>query len=220
MIFFDFDGTIVDVWPRYHQVFLTASKIFGIPFSLYRDTKQALISDRSVANHLGIKLPSEYFEQKRSLLEAEEFLRLDTLLLPSEELLSFFSQYDCRILTNRRRITAFEKEMENLGLRDLTEKAIILNPESKIRKKRFIEENFPQGFHIIVGDSEAEWEAADLKNVYAILVQTGLRRPENFPTGERCVIMPSIRCFISDCKKQIIKNVPLTFMSQTGMNKI
>lgn len=197
MIFFDFDGTIAHVWPRYHQAFLTASGITGVPLSDYREVKQTLVSDREVARHFGIELSEEYFLRKRNLLESEELLRLDTLLIAPEELEIFFFKYECRILTSRRRADAFLNEMETLGLGGIAGQAIILDSDCGVSKKDFLEQNFSIGAHIVVGDSEAEWEAARLENVCAVLVQTGSRMPESFSPTKRCRILPSIQEFIA-----------------------
>lgn len=196
MIFFDFDGTVADIWLRYHRVFLTASAFSSISLSDYRDAKQTLVSDQAVAQRFGAELPEAYSQRKRALLEELEFLRLDTLLVSPKELTSFFSKNDSRFLTKRRRAEAFFEELETLGLGELVKQSVVLDPDRKISKKLFLERNFPHGSHIIVGDSKEEWEAAKLKNVYTVLVRTGLRKPEDFPLMERCTVMPSIREFM------------------------
>ncbi len=197
MIFFDFDGTIVDVWFRYYQVFLSAARITGVSLADYKEAKQTLLSDREVARHFGLALPDTYSTVKQKLLETERFLCLDSILLPPEKLIAFFSQHDCRLLTSRRRPNAFLSELKALGLGQLSDRAFILDPNSDINKRGFLAQYFSQGFHVIVGDSEAEWEAATLKNMHAILVRTGLRKPEDFLPANRCTIMSSVEEFIA-----------------------
>ena len=85
MIFFDFDGTIADLWPRYYQVFLAASGISGVSQWDYVEAKRSLVSDGEVARHFEKTLPEGYFQKKRMLLEAETYLRLDTLLVSRSE---------------------------------------------------------------------------------------------------------------------------------------
>jgi len=202
MIFFDFDGTVVDLWPRYYQVFLAASGLSGVSLPDYREAKRALVSDRAVARRFGTELPEAYFRRKRALLESEDLLCLDRLLAAPEELEAFFSQASCRILTSRRRAGAFFKELEFLGLGGLAGRSIVLDPGRGVSKKAFLAREFPRGSHLIVGDSEAEREAAGLENVRAVLVQTGLRRPEDFPPARRCTILPSIREFLAIYRKR------------------
>lgn len=196
MIFFDFDGTVVNVWPRYYRVFLAASELTGISQYDYIEAKRALISDEKVARHFGKDIPSQYFARKRALLECDGYLRLDTLLVSATELNAFFSRFECRLLTQRRRFQAFFEELKDLGLGCLSNQAIVLNPDQGISKKMFLKKNFPQSNHIVVGDSESEWEAAALRNIHTVLVETGLRRPGDFPLSTRHTVVPSISAFI------------------------
>lgn len=202
MIFFDFDGTIVNVWSRYYQVFLAASEFTGISQRDYVKAKRTLISDREVAHHLGRSLPAWYFLKKRALLESEDYLRLDTLFVSEIELNAMFSKFECRFLTERRQVNAFFTELKNLGLSHLSDQAIVLDPAQKVSKKEFLMQNFPHSNHIVIGDSAAEWETAALENVHAVLVQTGLRQPEDFPLSTRHTVVPSVSVFIRFCMER------------------
>jgi len=197
MIFFDFDGTIADVWPRYYQVFLAASGISGISLPDYVKAKRALVSDAKVARNFGEDLPAGYAAKKRTLLESRDYLRLDTLLVPAARLETFFSKFECLLLTGRRQAAAFLAELEDLGLGCLSNHCVALDPDRGISKKAFLEQNFSRSSHIIVGDSEAEWEAATLENVHAVLVRTGLRCPEDFLLTKRHSVVPSVTTFIT-----------------------
>lgn len=197
MIFFDFDGTVVNLWPRYHQVFLAASEISGISQRDYMKAKRVLVSDSEVARYFGETLPEGYFAKKRILLEAEDYLQLDTPLVSPAKLNAMFSKFECRFLTNRRRTAAFLAELENLGFGQLSDRAIILDPDRGISKKEFLARNFSQSPHIVIGDSESEWETASLENIRAILVRTGLRQPEDFHLTKQHMVMPSASAFIA-----------------------
>ena len=61
MIYFDFDGTIVDVWQRYYQVFLAAGGVSGLGSKEYIAAKRRLGKDDLVAAALGVLLPSTYY---------------------------------------------------------------------------------------------------------------------------------------------------------------
>lgn len=73
---FDFDGTLIDLWPRYHAVFCG---LLGIDISLeaYREIKKRLVKDEMVAHYFGAHLPDGYFEQKSKRLEDREYFLLD-----------------------------------------------------------------------------------------------------------------------------------------------
>lgn len=197
MIFFDFDGTVVDLWPRYHQVFLATSGLSDISQRDYMEAKRALVSDHKVIRHFGGVLPKGYFRKKRILLEAEDYLQLDVLLVSPAELNAIFLSEECRFLTCRRCPNAFLSEMDGLGLGHLSGQVIVLNPDQGVSKKEYLTQTASRTPHIVVGDSKAEWEAAS-DNVRVVLVRTGLRWPEDFPLTERHTVVSSVSVFISD----------------------
>ena len=55
MIYIDFDGTIVDIWARYHRVFMEASGNFDIPLEEYIQVKKKEPSDVRVAEYFSSK---------------------------------------------------------------------------------------------------------------------------------------------------------------------
>ena len=63
MIIFDFDGTLVDLWPRYCAVFNDILKS-SVSLNKYKLAKQSLKNDRLVAESFGIVLPKDYYEKK------------------------------------------------------------------------------------------------------------------------------------------------------------
>lgn len=196
MIFLDFDGTIVDLWPRYHRAFCIAAGTDSVRLEDYRRTKRRFPADRDLAEALHIALPADYFSRKRQLLESEPLLKLDTLLLSATALTDFFALRDCRILTGRRQKALFLEELARLGLAQLTEYAIVLDPDVT-SKKEYIRTHFPAVPHIVVGDSKAEWETGELENVRVALVRTGLRRPEDFPLTEKHFVVDTLSQFLA-----------------------
>lgn len=181
MIFLDFDGTIVNLWPRYYAVFCAASQSADIPYDLYVSAKRNKLRDEAVARALGVDLPPDYFEKKRQLLETQAMLRKDTPWLPTELLQKLFAQEPCRILTMRRREDLFFQQLSWLHLEDLQQYSIVLDPDSGIKKADYLKANYSEGNHTIIGDSAAELEAGRLANVQAILVTSGLLDPTVHP---------------------------------------
>lgn len=195
MIYFDFDGTIVDLWPRYCKVFADAAKIPPIPLSEYRDAKRRFCSDQKLAHYFGITLPIDFFQTKRHLLESPQYLKLDDLLLPPKRLLDFFQARACRILTRRRDADAFFQQLAWLGLSPLMKKSIVLHPDTMQTKAKFLSAHRDERI-TLVGDSFAEWEATSLPDAQVILVRTGLQDPETFPHRKNCIVMRDIIAYI------------------------
>lgn len=196
MIFFDFDGTLVDIWQRYYQVFCVAGGGSAPSYGAYVAAKRRLVRDDLVAAALGVSLPPTYYEEKRRLLEEAEYLALDALLLPSSVLTEFFGAFPCRILTARREPATFYAQLSGLGLASLAEKSVVLRPQDQITKKDFLAAQ-GQGEKIVVGDAEAEYEAAVCSNTQVFLVRTGLRTPKDFTPRKNVHLLDSAAQFIS-----------------------
>ena len=201
MIYFDFDGTIVDVWQRYYQVFLAAGGVSGLGSKEYIAAKRRLGKDDLVAAALGVLLPSTYYDDKRRLLEEASFLSLDTLLLSGSVLTDFFSEFPCRILTSRRDPDAFYAQLYSLGLAALAEKSIVLRPQEKITKKEFLAAQGPCK-NIMIGDAQMEYDTAACSDTQVYLVRTGLRVPEDFAPRKNVHMTDSAAQFISQYKQE------------------
>lgn len=203
MLYFDFDGTLVDVWQRFYHIFKDASRIPEISFEDYVQAKKQIVRDADVASHLGASLPEDYWTRKREMLEAPEYLAYDRLLLPAERICSFFEDYECRILTNRRNPEAFKAQLSALGLEPLLEKCVVLNPDNKKSKAQYLREKHPNEQVCLVGDAEAEAQAAETGAVRVVLVRTGLRTPESIPCADKCEIIDSVSDFMNAFKERV-----------------
>ena len=203
MLYFDFDGTIADVWQRYYRVFKDASGIPGITLEEYIQVKRAFPRDTDVAAHFGGALPDSYWERKRSMLEDPAYLAFDRLIVPAEQICAFFQAHDCRILTNRRKAEAFYGEIRALGLESLLDQCIVLNPDEKKTKVQYLQEIHPDECFALVGDAEAEAQVAALEMAEITLVRTGLRIPESLPGVENCRIVEDIEVFMNAFKETI-----------------
>ena len=200
MIFFDFDGTLVDVWERYYHVFVTAGGFTSVGYDTYVQLKKNFIKDDLVAEQLHFTLASTYYAEKKKLLERPDFLKLDTPLIDVDTLLDFFIRFPCRILTIRRSPNAFFEQLKNLGLSAISEKSIVLQPELGVSKYEYLAVNYGAEENIIIGDAVSEYETSQLKNMKVILVRTGLRRPEDFTVRRNVYTVEHVAQFISQYK--------------------
>lgn len=195
MIYLDFDGTIIDLWPRYCKVFTDAAKISPIPVDVYREAKRRFCSDRELARHFGITLPGNFLQRKRQLLESPQFLQMDKLLLPKEQLLDFFQARACRVLTRRRNADVFFQQLTWLELSPLIKKSIVLHPDTMQTKAEFLSAHQNERITLI-GDSSAEWEATSIPNAQVVLVCTGLQNPLAFPHRDNCIVVRDLAAYI------------------------
>ena len=203
MLYFDFDGTLADVWQRYYHVFKDASGIAGMSLETYIRVKREFPQDSDVARIFGGNLPDDYKAKKRSKLEDPAYLAYDRLLIPAEKICAFFKEHDCRILTNRRSAEAFRDQLVSLGLEELVSKAVVLNPNEKIKKVQYLQMTHPKEKFYLVGDAEAEAQVAVLDQAEVYLVRTGLRAPETLPNAEKCRMIDNAEVFMNAVKEII-----------------
>lgn len=172
MILLDFDGTVVDLWPRFHAVFC---RLTGCDITLdrYRSAKQTIKRDESLALSLGAALPEDHFAQKAALLESRDMLELDRLLLPRDVLLDWARRHDIVILSRRRDAQSFAWELDRLGLSELASVCI------DVPKVQWIAENVSQPA-VIIGDDVRDMQAASLPHISAVMVLSGLCTREDF----------------------------------------
>lgn len=194
--FFDFDGTLVDVWTRFYEVFQSLTNAKELSQETYVRLKKENSADGKVAEMVGVSLPEDYFKEKARLLEDLTFLKKDTLLLEQDVLLDFFRKEDSYILTRRRNKAHFLKQLEYLGLEELKERSFVLNPDESLSKKEFILKKYESLPKIIIGDGKTEAEISTVSNTEVYLVDTGLFEVRTFPYD--CKYVKDIQTFLEN----------------------
>lgn len=169
----DFDGTIVDLWPRYYQVFCDINKVDFVSFDKYVNYKRQYSKDSIVAEKLGITLSDDYFCKKRNKLEEMEYLKKDNLLIKREKLLNFFQNNNSCILTKRRNINNFYKELEYLKLNELINKSFVIEDDKKT-KIEWIKNNIFDEDFTIVGDGIEEYNVRSMDKSIVYMVNSGI----------------------------------------------
>lgn len=174
----DFDGTIVDLWPRFYKVFCDINSISDVSFNDYKKVKRLLKKDELVARKLNVILHKDYFERKKEFLENFEYLKEDKLLVAKEDLYDFFAKYKCLILTKRRNKENFIKELKFLNIEIKKLEFEILSPLSGMTKSEWIRQNYFNDAITLIGDGEEEIKANVLPNVNVVIVDSGLTNIE------------------------------------------
>lgn len=182
MYIIDFDGTLVDIWNRYYTVFNDFWKISSLTLEEYKYLKREYELDSAIIKHLLGEIDAGTFERYKAFkgehLEDMAYLKLDSLIVQKERLSSFFSENDAIILTIRTNKSNLIKQLNNLDIKGLAEKIIILDNNGKQTKKIWVENNIGKDISkIVIGDSEMDLYIGELENTRVILVETGLRNP-------------------------------------------
>ncbi|RKX46052.1 MAG: hypothetical protein DRP27_02480 [Thermotogae bacterium] len=193
-IFLDFDGTLVDVMPRFHAIFsdYLVMKGFSPPtLSEYRRLKRLHNYDPEIFKALNIDVAWEdYGEWKVNRVESTSYLCLDKLIGEPHYVVERLRDrgYSVVLLSARRIRENLLTELEWLKISGLFDDVLVTEDykiDSKARKLAKIAENGD----IIVGDSETELTAAKELGIRHFGVTTGLRSVEFlFENGARVVL--------------------------------
>ncbi len=171
MIYLDFDGTIIDLWPRYYNVFCHLNGT--VDFKSYKFFKQKLKKDELVAKALNVSLCDKYFEKKKLLLEDKSYLELDKIVISENDLRILYS-LDATILTKRRNETNFIWQLEKLGIK----LPYVVLDDSTSKYEYVLDNCTDKG--IIVGDSIQDLLVGKEENILAIMVSYGLNTIDDF----------------------------------------
>lgn len=175
----DFDGTIVNLWPRYFKVFCDANDISSIQFEEYKKYKRQYEKDEIVAKKLNIQLSDTYFEKKKVLLEKLDYLKLDTLLIDKSRLINFLNCEDSIILTKRVLPENYYNELNMLDLKEIKYRSFIIS-NKQLSKSDWLQNNFKEKPVTIIGDGKEEYKCRLCSNTDVILINTGLLDSEKY----------------------------------------
>jgi len=204
MIIFDFDGTLIDVWKRYYEIFKKWWKL-DIDMKTFKRLKWQNQSESEILKSLEVKFEKEDFSRykmfKDQNLEEKEFLSFDELIIDPNYILKIKEDY--MILTMRKNVENFFWQLDRFGLKDLfKEKSFALKPEGIDTKLEWLKNARDLDNEItVIGDSETDLKMVELSNqhtkVNVYLVKTGLRDPykiiQNF--GLKAFVIENVNYF-------------------------
>lgn len=165
-IFFDFDGTLVNVWNRYYNILYDFVKIenpeIHFTISEYIEAKLRLQKDHLVLADL-VKYDlniDKYMTFKRKYLEQESYLRLDKPIGNFKEFCIQMREkgYMIFLVSARHSENMFYKQLGWLGYDKLFDEIKIISPNKQTKLEYF--KSIAHTNDVIVGDSMAELEGA------------------------------------------------------------
>lgn len=172
-VFVDIDGTVIDIWEKYYQVFRDSVICGDISFEDYKKLKWIYRKDDIVASQSGCILSDGYYLQKKELLESELYLRFDYPLIHPTKLKRLFGKYNMRVLTKRKYPDRLYNELKRLNLSFLLDDIVVLGWGNQV-KKNWIADNYADSSVIMIGDGEEELAVSELSQSVVIMVNSGL----------------------------------------------
>lgn len=213
MLILDFDGTIVDVYERYFNIFNDFWKIDDLSLKDYIDTKKKLEYDNIILKHLSRDFSeSEYLlykKFKKKYLEDEQYLKYDNLIINENSMKLIKANYSILITIRRNKINLI-KQLELLEIRDIFNEIIILEPNNdKTKYNYFKAQNISMKDCIVIGDSNTDLEISRLSPLKTFFVDSGLK--------SRRILLDFENIEISKNINEIFKNH--LFIKSTDLNE-
>jgi phosphoglycolate phosphatase-like HAD superfamily hydrolase len=182
IVWFDFDGTIVDVQERFYHVHIAICSELGILSLSKNDYWQARCNAVSTKDILKLLNATDLFEQyisiRNNLIESVEFLKYDRLREGVKETLSEVDiSYKSNLLTARSNKDSLFSELENLNIRQYFSDIFMVSPFSKWEEKSVVLDKFSNESHFIIGDTPNDIIAGKKASIKTVGILNGMSTP-------------------------------------------
>jgi phosphoglycolate phosphatase len=183
VIFFDLDGTLIDVSIRHYQVYSELVEKYAgktLPKDRYWSEKRlktkwpALLSQSLIAEDRA----SQFMQDFIALIEQPDKLRVDPLFPGSLATLKLLStKYRLYLVSLRRNEQALLDQVADLGLEEFFYKVLTGHSETTGEdvKSELIKSLAVPGRDIIVGDTEADILTGKLLGLKTVALTSGIR---------------------------------------------
>jgi len=205
LLFFDLDGPLLDVSPRYitlHGDLLNEVEMKGMAGELYWRNKRARVPEERILSDLGaFEHARHYLRRRRELIETPEYLVYDRCWPWVEEVLTKLAiQHDLVLVTVRTHRPALLEELDRLNMTRFFREVLSEPSEHNVaRQKADLIEDFlqrhrqlPQG-NWMVGDTEVDIDAGRIVGLRTAAVLCGIRDWERLAGAKPDVLMDDIR---------------------------
>lgn len=178
----DFDGTIVDVMPRYYGILESYLKKYGLinlEYEQYCYLKRQGIFDHIIVKEIcsGFMINVEnYLKYKRFKLENNDWLFKDIVIgspLDAYQKLHM-NGYTVKLLSIRNNETPLVNQVESLHLTNCFDEIVAVKPISSGNAKENYLRDIINHDDIIIGDSYVEMKCAEVFGIRGFFVKSGL----------------------------------------------
>lgn len=183
-IFFDFDGTLIDVAPRHFRVYQECVKSFGgrsLDMNEYWRLKRCKTDWSEICSQSNISYSQKdlFLAEFRHKIELADYLKIDALFPGVEGLLERLSaQHECYLVSLRRKHNNLLQEIEWLGLTRRFKEIITGHSESDgsdIKVSLISKRLASNDSGIVCGDTEADILTGQQLGLLSVGVTSGIR---------------------------------------------
>jgi phosphoglycolate phosphatase-like HAD superfamily hydrolase len=188
-LFFDLDGTLIDISEKYYRVYediLAEAGFSTIEKKEYWNAKRQKVPEDQILAMTDAKEFYEQYTKKRvALIESDYYLSDDCLQDGVIEVLKNFSmKYQLILVTLRRSTAQLDKQLVNLKLIDYFTDVLSSGEDLEPRwviKYNLIREYLGSEYdssHIVIGDTETDIKAGNELCFKTIAILNGIRTKE------------------------------------------
>lgn len=181
-LFLDLDGTLVDVQRRHYRAYADTLRELGVtPLTGRHYWTRRRRGARTYDLLSGCRQSQRrrFVEAWLKLIESPEYLRLDTLIPGATAALGCLAErYELVLITLRRDGDSLEEQLQRLGLTQLFSRVHWRKDCTGSSSKAQLIRRVSPGVaapSLVVGDSEADIEAARELGIQSVCVTTGVR---------------------------------------------
>ena len=182
ILYFDLDGTLVDVRKRHYAAYADTMRELGLtplPEQTYWDARRDGASNADLMGNVDAEYQSRFAEKWLERVESPSYVRLDTLIPGARATLAALREsYELVLVTMRQDRASLLEQLDELSLRKFFSAVYSRDgsdePQSKSKLIRLFGNSVRDGATVI-GDSEADVEAARDLGIESVCVTSGVR---------------------------------------------
>lgn len=204
-IFFDLDGTLLDVSKKYYFSHILAakkSKIKPLSFKRYWTLKRNRIPENQIIRLSSTsKLFKRYEEDRIKLLESQDIIKKDRLFPGISELLRKLEKvHKLYIITLRRNRLRLKAQLDKLGIRIYFKKILSAPPsrDNILAKLSLVKKNDLDKNGILIGDTEVDILVAKKLRFKSVVVFSGIRSKKYLKKFQPDFLVSNVQSFFAD----------------------
>ncbi len=182
ILYFDLDGTLVDVRKRHYAAYADTMRELGLtplPAQTYWDARRDGASNADLMGSSDAESRRRFTEQWLERVESPSYVRLDKLIPGARATLAALREsYELVLVTMRQDRESLLEQLDELSLRKFFSAVYSRDgcdePTSKSKLIRLFDDSLRDDA-AIVGDSEADVEAARELGIESVCVTSGVR---------------------------------------------
>lgn len=182
ILYFDLDGTLVDVRKRHYAAYADTMRELGLtplPEQTYWDARRDGASNADLMGSVDAECQSRFAEKWLERVESPSYVRLDTLIPGARATLAALREsYELVLVTMRQDRASLLEQLDELSLRKFFSAVYSRDgsdePQSKSKLIRLFG-NSVRDDATVIGDSEADVEAARDLGIESVCVTSGVR---------------------------------------------